>query len=364
MSNIILKTFFYLFCLSIFTLFAPPALAVDSSEHLTMGNPTGAVQDINQPNNYLLPKTQFVMSYNRDRAIPNWVSWHLNINWLGTAPRQDNFRSDTSLPAGWYRVVSSDYTGSGFNRGHLTPSADRTFSIEDNSTTFLMTNMFPQAPDNNQGPWEKLEDYCRVLVNQGNELYVVAGGAGDGGTGSSGAALTIAGGKIAVPQTTWKVVLVLPNGDNDVTRVGNSTRAFAVIMPNAQGIRNNPWEVYAATVDQVEALTGYDFFSNVPPEIQSIIEARLGAAPTAARVSISGRVSTPQSFGLVNARVTLTDLDGNSRTVMTHKFGNFRFNEVAAGQTYVLTVASKRYTYAAQIITPTEDMTELIFTPY
>lgn len=364
MSNLYLKKIFSYCCLFVWLVVSQVVTAADPTEHLVMGNPTNAVQDINQTTNYLLPKTQYVLSYNRDRAIPNWVSWHLDLNWLGSAPRQDNFRSDTSLPAGWYRVLSGDYTNSGFNRGHLTPSADRTSTIEDNSATFFMTNMFPQAPDNNQGPWEKLEDYCRALVNQGNELYIIAGGSGQGGTGSNGAAATIAGGKVTVPQETWKVVIVLPNGDNDVARVSNFTRTIAVIMPNAQGIRNNPWEMYATTVDQVETLTGYDFFSNVPTEIQSVMEARLGAAPTTATVSISGRVTTPQDFGLVNALVTLTDGRGNSQTILTRKFGSFSFSGVAAGETYILKVASKRYSFAPQIITPMQDLTELVFTPY
>jgi endonuclease G len=74
-----------------------------------------------------------------------------------------------------------------------------------------MTNMMPQAPNNNQGPWAQLEEYSRTLVDQGNELYIIMGGAGQGGVGSNGAANTIAGGQIVVPAYTWKVIIVLPN---------------------------------------------------------------------------------------------------------------------------------------------------------
>lgn len=253
--------------------------ASDPQEHLVMGNPSGAASDVNQPFNYLLAKPQYVMSYHRDRAIPNWVSWHLDSSWLGSAPRQDDFRPDESLPADWYRVQSTDYSGSGFDRGHHTPSADRTRSIPDNSATFLMTNMMPQAPGNNQGPWEKLEGEGRAIVGQGNELYIVGGSVGVGGTGSNGGVTnTLAGGKITVPSYTWKVILVLPAGDNDVARVDNNTRTIAVIMPNADGIRPDSWQKYLATVDQVEQLTGYDFFSNVPTNIQSVIESRIDPA--------------------------------------------------------------------------------------
>ena len=243
-------------------------------EHLTMGNPSNAVVDVNQPLNYLLDKPQYAVSYNRDKGRPNWVSWHLDPTWLGSTPRQDDFRADTSLPAGWYQVQATDYSGSGFDRGHHCPSADRTDTVASNSSTFLMTNMMPQSPDNNQGPWAAFETYCRSLVSAGNELYIVMGGSGSGGTGSNGGTTTtIAGGHVAVPSQTWKVVVVLAQGTNDVSRVTTSTRTIAVIMPNTQGIRSNTWQSYRVSVDQVESLTGYDFFSAVPASVQSVIEA-------------------------------------------------------------------------------------------
>jgi endonuclease G len=255
----------------------PNSVQQSGSEHLTMGNPSNAVVSTSQPNNYLLDKPQYAVGYSRDLGRPNWVSWHLSSVWLGSTPRQDDFRNDTTLPAGWYQVQGTDYSGSGFDRGHHCPSGDRTLSVPDNSATFLMSNMMPQAPDNNQGPWEQLESYCRTLVSQGNELYVVAGGTGSGCTGSNGGVTTtIASGHVAVPAKTWKVIIVLPDaGGNDVVRVTTATRTIAVIMPNAQGIRTNTWQSFRVSVDQVEQLTGYDFFSNVPVATQSVIEARV-----------------------------------------------------------------------------------------
>jgi len=88
------------------------------SEHLTMGNPSNAITDVAQPGNYLMEKPQYAMSYNRDNGESNWVSWHLDATWLGSAPRQNDFRADTSLPLGWYQVQATDYSGSGFDRGH------------------------------------------------------------------------------------------------------------------------------------------------------------------------------------------------------------------------------------------------------
>jgi endonuclease G len=115
-----------------------------------MGNPSGATTDEAQPSNYLLSKAQYALSYHRDQGKPNWVSWHLSSNWLCSAARQDDFRADPDLPATWYKVGASSYTGSGFDRGHNCPSADRTSTVADNSATFLMSNMMPQAPRNNQ----------------------------------------------------------------------------------------------------------------------------------------------------------------------------------------------------------------------
>jgi DNA/RNA endonuclease G (NUC1) len=246
-----------------------------SDVHLTMGNPSGATFDTQNPNNYLMEKPEFTLSYNRDRGTPNWVSWHLDDSWVGSLTRIDTFRPDPAVPSDWYRVLDTDYSGSGFDRGHMVPNADRDkeTSIPINQATFLMSNMIPQTPDNNQGPWANMENYLRTLL-PANEIYIVAGGAGTGGSGSEGLRTTIAGGKVTVPAQTWKVALVIPkeNGD-DVSRVTASARTIAVVMPNVQGIRFVDWQNYLVKVDQVEALTGYDFFSNLPDGIENSIEA-------------------------------------------------------------------------------------------
>jgi endonuclease G len=326
-------------------------------EHLVMGNPSNATTDVNNPLNYLMLKEQYALSYNRDRAIPNWVSWHLDSTWLGSAPRQDDFRPDPTLPADWYRVSGSSYSGSGFDRGHHTPSGDRTSSVADNSATFLMTNMMPQAPGNNQGPWERLESYSRTLVGQGNELYIIGGSIGTGGTGDNGFATTIDNGRITVPAQTWKVIIVLPVGDNDVARVTANTRTIAVIMPNNTNIRPDQWQKYLTTVDIVENLTGYDFFSNVDPAIQAAIESRIdpvsNVGPTAASVLVSGRVINHSGRGIRNVQITLTDSTGNTRTAQTTTFGYYRFNDVAAGETITLSVKARSFRFSQSTIVRT-----------
>lgn len=249
----------------------------DPAEHLVMGNPSGATTDVNFPLNYLIQRNQYDLSYNRDKATPNWVSWHLDSSWIGSTPRQDDYRPDTSLPAGWYQVRATDYSGSGFDRGHMCPSGDRTSTVADNSATFWMTNFIPQAPANNQGPYEQLESYCRTLVSQGNELYIYTGPWGQGGSGSNGGTTnTVAGGHVVVPSLTWKVIIVLPVGANDVDRVAKTTRTIAVIMPNAQSIGiSTPWRNFRVSVRKVEQLTSLNFFSAVRPIVRGFLKLRV-----------------------------------------------------------------------------------------
>lgn len=254
-------------------------LARSLSENLALGNPSGAIADPYYYWNYLMQKTQFSLSYHRDRGTPNWVSWHLDPTWLGSTPRQDNFSPDATLPTGWYRPSSTSYSGSGFDRGHNCPSADRTYSVADNSATFLMTNMIPQAPTNNQQTWANLENYCRTLVNQGNELYIIMGSYGKGGTGTNGTLSTIDNGRITVPNQIWKVIVVLPQGSSDLGRITTSTRVIAMNTPNTNSI-STTWGTYRTTVDAIETATGYNLLSNVSSTIQSTIESRVDSGPT------------------------------------------------------------------------------------
>ncbi|GAB1543393.1 hypothetical protein NUACC21_60670 [Scytonema sp. NUACC21] len=235
-----------------------------TNPHLAFGNPSNASKA--EPNNYLIEKPQYVLSYNRDKGIPNWVSWELNQSWLGDAPRSNNFRPDGTLPESWYRVTPSDYTRSGYDKGHMVPSADRSNTPENNAATFVMTNIIPQAPDNNQGYWARLEDYARTLASNGNELHIIAGGYGEKGT--------IAQGKVSVPARIFKIIVVTaPN--QDANSINESTRIIAVDTPNTDGNRDADWSEFITSVDAIEQKTGYDFLSNAKPSVQQIIEAKV-----------------------------------------------------------------------------------------
>lgn len=249
--------------------------------NLAMGNPSGAVFNTSFPDNYLMTKPQYTLSYNNSKGTANWVSWHLSSAWKGSALRCNCFAADNTLPAGFFKAVTSNYTNTGFDRGHQCPSDDRDFSDTDNAATFLMSNIMPQAPKLNQITWAALENYCRTLMTAGNELYIIAGGYGTGGTGSNGGVTnSIASGAINVPSYYWKVIVVLPVGSNDISRITTSTRVIAVKMPNTQTVSDQAWGTYRVSVDALESLLGYDFLSNVSTSIQSVIEASVDNGPT------------------------------------------------------------------------------------
>ena len=270
-----------------------PELDLGHAENspLFWGNPSDSVADTSAPQNYLMEKPQFTICYNSETLIPNWVAWHLSASDLGEADRANTFRPDPDLPAAWYAVRKNDYkyTYYGFDRGHICPSADRTATSEDNSTTFLMTNMVPQAPDNNRVVWVALEKYERELVLQGKELYIFAGPYGKGGTGESGyfeeIPLTLKDGRqlaIRVPSHTWKILLIMPEGENDferLTRAANSENSadfqiIAVNIPNEQGCgKSASWQQYLCTVNYIEEITGYDFLELLPDTLEEEFES-------------------------------------------------------------------------------------------
>ncbi len=233
--------------------------------NLEMGNPSNATRDLSNKNNYLVVKDQYVMSYSSDRKTPNWVSWQLNEDWLGRSGRTGNFRADDSLPASFEQATPNDYKNSGYDRGHNVPSGDRTRTREDNEATFYMSNITPQASDNNQGPWEKLESYTRELAKQGKEIYIIAGSDGSKGEIGDG---------VNVPEDFWKVVVILPEKGMGAKDVTAKTEVIAVEMPNKNGIRNDGWQKYLTTVSAIERHTGLDLLSCLPDDVEKAVSEK------------------------------------------------------------------------------------------
>ncbi|HWA08481.1 MAG TPA: MBG domain-containing protein [Opitutaceae bacterium] len=230
---------------------------------MQLGNPSGATADPDNHQHYLLQRDQYALDYNDSNGEPNWVSWDLTVDDLGSSGRSNNFIPDPNLSSTFYALVTGDYTGSGYDRGHMCPSADRTITAADNQQTFILSNILPQAPDNNQGVWANFEGYCRTLASAGNEVLITSGGSGYGGS-------RIPSGKAAIPGYTWKIAVVVPAGSGSaVSRITASTRVIAIKIPNVAGVRSTPWENFITSVAQIEADTGFTFFTTLPAAVAS-----------------------------------------------------------------------------------------------
>jgi len=253
-------------CLLIAVLTACGDTSGSTDVNLLLGNPSNATADPSNKDNYLLVKPQYTLSYNDSLGVPNWASWQLTqaqitqqVKRCKSEGGQDNFQPDPDLPEGFRRIKPSDYSRSGYDRGHVVPSGDRTDNREDNCATFLMTNMVPQRPNLNRKVWASFEDYARELVQSGKELYVIAG---------PGKTQKMIQGKVMVPASTWKVLVVL---DRPGSGLAGVDRVIAVNMPNRDTVSED-WQDYRVSVDEIEALTGFDLLSALPKDVQDRLE--------------------------------------------------------------------------------------------
>jgi endonuclease G len=182
--------------------------------------------------------------------------------------------------------MSTSYSGSGFDRGHNCPSADRTFTIAANSSTFYMTNMIPQAPTLNQGPWAGLEDHIRAnMVGSSNEAWIFMGNYGNGGgVGSNGQFSVIDNGKVRVPSKVWKVVVVIPKGNSDISRLDRNATVLCVSMPNDNRLyttgNKTAWRNYIISVSTLEIEstsngTALSLFSNIPEAERTVLKSKI-----------------------------------------------------------------------------------------
>jgi endonuclease G, mitochondrial len=234
--------------------------------NIALGNPSNASDSDND--NFLIEKKQYVLSYNSSKGGPNWVSWHVDSSDIGKAPRKNRFHPEEDLPSDVYHVRPDDYNfrKTGYDQGHLCNSADRTATPEDNLATFSMANMLPQKSALNRGPWKKLEMYSRKIVDEGSELYIIAGG--------FGSLKRITKGKVNVPTDCWKIIIAIANGNRDISRIDRDARVIAVIMPNAKRVIHDPWQRYIRTILEIESATGYKFLTNIPADIRRVLKTR------------------------------------------------------------------------------------------
>lgn len=204
----------------------------------------------------ILERTGYVASYNKATLLPNWVAWHLTAERTeGSAKRSGvDFAEDTEVPEP--RATDWDYYNSGYDRGHMCPAADNKWSKKAMEESFLFTNMCPQNGNLNRGDWNEMEMACRKWAKKYGDLYIVCGP-----ILYKGKHKTIGKNKVVVPEAFFKVVL----------RTGDDPQAIGFIYKNTSG--NRPKDSYVNTVDEVERITGIDFFPSLPDDVEKKVEA-------------------------------------------------------------------------------------------
>ena len=199
-------------------------------------------------------KEGYIVGYNKDLRVPNFVAWRLTSNHTtGPQKRLQNFIEATDVPIP--RATPQDYKGSGWSRGHLCPAGDNKWSFKAMYDTFLLTNVCPQHPALNTGMWNQIEMQCRQWANKYGEVYIVCGP-----IFFKGEKQTIGPNKVAVPDAFFKVVLCL-----DVR-----PKAIGFVCRNtALGGKKHD---YVHSVREVERITGFDFFPLLDKSIQDMVE--------------------------------------------------------------------------------------------
>ena len=206
----------------------------------------------------LLYREGYTTSYNINTRTPNWVAWHLTANHTnGPAKRKGIiFQVDEDIPAP--RVDTYDYMRSGYDRGHMCPAGDNHWSQKAMEQSFLMTNICPQVPALNSGLWNTIEKQCRTWAQVYGDVYIVCGP-----IYFNQKHKTIGKNKIQVPEAFFKVIL----------RLKDEPKAIGFICRNASAKGRKKTD-YVNSVDEVERITGMDFFSQLPDDIEQQIEGQ------------------------------------------------------------------------------------------
>ena len=202
----------------------------------------------------ILVRTGYITSYNKDTRCPNWTAWRLTSDHTsGPYKRKGvSFHEDDEVP--FPKAQNADYQRSGYDRGHMCPSGDNKWSQQAQEDCFLFTNMCPQSHDLNSGDWNDLEQKCRKWAEREGSIYIVCGPV-------FRQKKTIGRSKVAVPDGFYKVVLCM-NG---------TPKAIGFYYDNEDSRR--PMSAYVHTVDDIERMTGIDFFASLPDAIENRVEA-------------------------------------------------------------------------------------------
>ena len=225
-------------------------LLYQPSEHLPYGAP-GRVDHVGMREGY-------AVGLSCRNRIALWVSYRLTKTKVQNkiAERSNRFREDTEFPC--CSVKPGEYKGAGFDRGHLAPAGDMSFSIKAMEESFLMSNIAPQKPGFNRGIWKNLEAQVRHWAETEEEIIMVTGA-----ILPKEITLTVGPGRIPVPEAFFKLVY-------DLTP---PQKMIAFIIPNKSS--KQKLQDFAITVDAVENATSFDFFPHLEQSIQQMLESKI-----------------------------------------------------------------------------------------
>lgn len=205
----------------------------------------------------LIHYTGMTVSFNPTLHIPNWVAYELTADEArGDEPRTNRFAADPDVSG---CADPDDYRNTGFDRGHMAPAADMKWSSEAMRESFYMTNIAPQEHRLNSGAWSKLESKCRERALRDSAVIIITGP-----VSTDPVEMHIGTTGVAVPARFFKVIL---------SPYTVPPTAIGFVMPN--GYVEGGIQASAVSVDEVEAITGHDFFSALPDEIENEVEQKV-----------------------------------------------------------------------------------------
>ena len=205
----------------------------------------------------ILRRVGYTVSYNSSTRQPNWVAWHLTREHTeGNVKRpRKAFHEDDDVD--YPKATDDDYYNSGYDRGHMCPAADNKWDEDAMMESFLFTNMCPQNHGLNVGDWNEMENQCRRWAKKYGDIYIVCGPILYKSTHKR-----IGRNKVVVPEAFFKVVLCMEG----------TPKAIGFICRN-QSQKGKKKTDFINTIDDVERITGYDFFSKLPDDIEDKVEA-------------------------------------------------------------------------------------------
>jgi len=302
----------------------PADAIIDATLQMQLGNPSNATADTNNHDHYLIQRSVEAIDYSDHLGEPNWASWDLTASDIGNSGRSSDFYTDTNLPPDFYWVTTDDYNGVGdidFNRGHMCPSEDRTDNTNDNKMVFFMSNIIPQAADNNQGVWANFEAYCQSLAESGDELLIICGPSLFNGT-------LIPSGKAAIPTYCWKIAVVVPPGSGTaLSRITTNTQVIAIRTPNTNGV-SSTWQNFVTSVSQIQVDTGFTFFTALPSNVAAVLVNEVYGQSTPP----PGITSFSPMNGAAGANVVITGSNFTSASAVTFNGTGATFNVNSATQ--------------------------------